>query len=252
MATTHTRQPPPVASRVRAWVDAAPPGAVLDARSAPDAPSNATRVALSHLAAEPFPLIMFVRRHIYWKHESRPDAEGGVGHTADYLQVARHLAAAGGGYAGWTAGWTCGWTRHDPHNFDIAVVGRPPRRFAADIYFCSRGNDARRALAWDEVTLMEAVLGFVRTDGFDVLYRPGHDWMCDYDQSHDEAECLWGWPDPLIQFTDRILSHPDKVGRYRPGRLLRAVRSETGSGRDFADKMADVADAIAQSQRAAT
>ena len=28
---------------------------------------------------------------------------------------------------------------------------------------------------------MEAVLGFVRSDGFDVLYRPGHDWRCDYD-----------------------------------------------------------------------
>ena len=140
---------------------------MLDARLAPGAPSNATRVALSLLAAEPLPPVTFVRRHVYWKHGVRPD--GGDGHMVDDLQVARYLAGPGGGYAGWTAGWACWWTRHDAHNFDVAVIGRPSRRFAPNIYFCSYGNEGRKPLTWDEVTLMEAVLGFVRTDGFDVL-----------------------------------------------------------------------------------
>ena len=248
MPPTPARQPSTTSARVRSWVDAAPAGTVLDARLAPGAPSNATRVALSRLAAEPFPPVTFVRRHVYWKHGARPD--GGDGHMVDDLQVARYLAGPGGGYAGWTAGWACGWTRHDAHNFDIAMIGRPPRRFAPNIYFCSRGNEGRKPLTWDEVTLMEAVLGFIRTDGFDVLYRPGHDWMCDYDRSHDEDECLWRWPDPLIQFTDKALGTAVRDGRYCPTRLLHAVESETGAGKEFADKMADAADAVAQAQKA--
>ena len=152
-STTATRAS--VASQVRAWVDAAAPGTVLDARSAPRAPSNATRVALSHLAAEPFPAIVAVRRYIYWKYDFDHTTAADASDVADmdqpvasidHLQVARHLAGPGGGYAGWTAGWACGWTRHDAHNFDIAVLGRPPRAFAPNIYFCSRRNERRRSL----------------------------------------------------------------------------------------------------------
>ena len=250
-----------VASRVRAWVDAAPVSSVLDVRSAPGAPSNATRVALSHLAAEPFPPVVFVRRHIYWKHGYYPDnpaerAHGASGWDAlnmghllasvDHLQVARHLAGPGGGYAGWTAGWACGWTRHDAYNFDVAVVGRPPRAFAPNVYFCSRSNERRRTLTWGEVTLMEAVLGFVRSDGFDVFYRPGHDWMCDYDQSHEEDECLLRWPDPLVQFTDRLLGDPERAKNYCPDRIARAAQTEKSAGREFAQKIADAVDAISR------
>ena len=264
MSRTTTEQPS-VASQVRDWVDDAPPATVLDARSAPGGPSNATRVALSHLANETFPPIVFVRRHIYWKHGCRSRIKAAEDALAapntfdmeqlladvDQLKVARHLAGPGGGYANWTAGWACGWTRHDAHNFDIAVVGRPPRTFASGIYFCSRKNEMRRSLTWDEVTLTEAVLGFIRSDGFDVLYRPGHDWMCDYDQSHDEDECLWQWPDALAQFADQLVRHPERAANYSPARLIHSARSEASAGKEFVQKMSDAADAIGQARGSA-
>ena len=56
-----------VAEAVRRWVDEARPESVLDAREAPGAPSNATRVALSKVASDPESSVSFVRRHIYWK-----------------------------------------------------------------------------------------------------------------------------------------------------------------------------------------
>ena len=99
------------------------------------------------------------------------------------------------------------------------------------------------------MTLIEAVLGFTRTDGFDVEYRPGHDWMCDYEQSHPEAECLWRWPDPLGAFVGG-LGASDAVDRYSPRRLMGAARSERGAGKVFVAMMADAVDAIADAGRA--
>ena len=253
------------AEAVRCWVDKAPAESVLDVREAPGAPSNATRVALSHLASDPRPPIVFVRRHLYWKHrfsagEADPyapiDEETGaydIQHLmagVDHLKVARHLVGPGGGYAGWTAGWRLGWTKHDAYGFDIAVVGRPPRPFVDNIRFCQRNNDTRRLLTWDETTLLEAVLGFARTDGFDVEYRPGHGWECDYEQTHTEDECLWKWPDPLRGFIKGLRSS-GAADHYSPRRLMSAVRAERGTSRGFAEKMSDVADAVADAGRAA-
>ena len=256
ISLSKTTKLPSVASQVRAWVDAAPLGSVIDARLAPGAPSNATRVALSRLSSEPCPRIVFVRRNIYWKHEYQPvdfaaypiDREHLLA-SVDLRQVARHLAGPGTGYAMWTAGWACGWTRHYPYRFDIAVVGRPPRSFAPSIHFCSRGNKVRKILTWDEATLMEAVLWFVRSEGFDMYYRPDHDWMCDYDPSHEADDCLWRWPDPLTQFTERLLGVPYTIKNYSPDRLLRAARAEACAGKEFLQKVSDTADAVADTQR---
>ena len=247
------------AEAVRNWIADAPIESVIDAREAPGVPSNATRVALSRLASGPSPPVVFIRRHLYWKHRFQL---GGIGtyqpinrdtgaydreHLlagVDHLEVARYLAGPGGGYAGWTAGWQVGWTKHDAHNFDIAVVGRPPRAFADNIRFCQRKNDTRAALTWNEVTLLEAVLGFARTDGFDIEYRPGHDWMCDYEQSHAERECLWRWPDPLEAFIGSA-QFAEAANTYSPQRLMCAAQSERGASSAFVGQMSDAADAIA-------
>ena len=218
---------------VRRWVGSFPAESVVDARSAPGGPGNAARVALSRLAAPGGPLVA-VRRNVYYK--PRP------GGPVDYLAVARHVAGPGGGYAGWTAGWHCGWTRHDAWAYEIAVVGRPPRPVADGIAFRSRSNPARTALTWDEATLLEAVQGFERTGGFDVEYRPGHGWECDYGPPHPDAECLWSWPDPLARFA----ADPARnLAAYDPGRLAAAARSEPKASREFRSMMSDAADAVA-------
>ena len=202
-------------SQVRAWVDTAAAGTVLDARSAPGGPSNATRVALSHLAADPStpdrlrapaPLLEStdvspIPKLAAKRSRPVPGLRTPRWPLTTFRSPGISLAAGAVMPAGLLAGRAGGLATTPTTSRSLWSVGLLARSLIT-FRFCSRQNEQRKALTWDEVTLMEAVLGFVRSDGFDVLYRRGHDWMCDHDPSHDEDECLWRWPDPMTQFVE--------------------------------------------------
>ena len=234
---------PTIAAQVRSWVDAAAPGAVLDARDAPGAPSNATRVALSHLANATFPPIGFVRRHIYWKHDFGDAAMHPIEVGPALVPAALHVAGRGSGLSGYSAARMFGWTSQMLVAPEIAVVGRPPRGFGEGVTFHSRKNALRRLLNHAEVALLEATIGYIHTEGYDIEYRPGHGFYCDW-ETHDESKCDWQWTDAVEAFAHRCLRDVDSVWPFDERHLLNVTANERMGGRELRQKMADLADAI--------
>ena len=224
---------PSVASQVRAWIDAAAPGGILDARSAPGAPSNATRVALSHLANELFPPIVFVRRHVYWKHDLGEEATYPIGAGPGMVPAALHIAGNGSGMAGYSAARLFGWTSQMMIAPEIAVVGRPPRGFEDGVTFHSRKNTRRRLLNPHEVALIEATIGYIHTEGYDIEYSTGHGFLCDW-ETHDESECYWQWTDALDSFADRCLSDESGPWSFDEQQLMSVAASERMGGQGIA------------------
>ena len=242
------------AEAVRRWVDEAHPESVLDTREAPGAPSNATRVALSKIASDPESSVSFVRRHIYWKggftknQWTEPfDAE-----PVDYTAAALAVAGPGSGLAGYSAAQLFGWTHEMLIAPEIAVVGRAPRGFEEQVLVHSRTNTARYELSELEVALLEATIGFIRTGGFGIEYRHGHSHYCVWDSnSHDEAECLWDWPDAVTQFINSRRSNVASGADINPMRLVRVAESERLGGREMRSKISDLADAVTATDRPA-
>lgn len=234
---------PSVASQVRAWVDAAALGDILDARSAPGAPSNATRVALSHLANEPSPPIIFIRRYVYWKHDLGEDATHPIGAGPGMVPAALHIAGDGSGMAGYSAARLFGWTSQMMIAPEIAVVGRPPRGFENDVTFYSRKNTQRRLLNPHEVALLEATLGYIHTKGYDIEYRTGHGFYCDW-ETHDESECYWQWADALDAFAERSLNDEGGAWSFDEQRLMAVASSERMGGKELRQKISDLVDMI--------
>ena len=247
-ASPTTTEQLPVASQVRAWVGAASPGAVLDARTAPGAPSNAARVALSRLANEMFPPIVFVRRHIYWKHDLGDGAMHPVGVGSGLVPAALYVAGSGSGLAGYSAARMFGWTSQMLVAPEIAVVGRPPRGFEEHITFHSRKNTLRRLLNPQEVALLEATVGYIHTEGYDIEYRSGHGFLCDW-ETHDESDCYWQWTDAVDAFARRCLRDVDSEWSFNEQQLLNVAANERMGGRELRQKMADLADAISEHRK---
>ena len=234
---------PSVAFQVREWVESAAPGDILDARSAPGAPSNATRVALSHLASEPSPQIVLVRRYVYWKHDLGEGAAAPIGAGPGMAAAALHIAGDGSGMAGYSAARLFGWTSQMMIAPEVAVVGRPPRGFEDNVTFHSRKNTQRRLLNPHEVALLEATIGFVQTEGYDIEYRTGHGFYCDW-EPHDESECYWQWPDAMDAFADRCLSGESGTCPFNEQRLTAVAAGERMGGKELRQKMSDLADMI--------
>ena len=245
-----TATEPSVASQVREWVDAAAPGDILDARTAPGAPSNATRVALSQLAGEAYPEIVFVRRHIYWKHPFGEGTPAPIGTGPAMAPAALHIAGAGAGMAGYSAARLFHWTAQLMLAPEIAVVGRPPRGFETVVWFHSRSNTQRRRLNHHEVALLEATIGFVR-HGFDIEYRPGHWWECDL-TTHHESECYWDWSDAMEVFAERRLSGNSDMWNFDEQRLVDVAANERMGGQEMRSKISDLADLIRDHKRRAS
>ena len=245
-----TAKKPSIASQVREWVEAAAPGDILDSRTAPGAPSNATRVALSHLAADPYPDIVFVRRHIYWKHSFGEGAPAPIPTGPAWGPAALHIAGAGSGAAGFSAGSLFGWTRagHLGRITEIAVVGRAPRGFEDALIVHTRANTERRRLNRDEVALLEAAIGFVQWGGYDIEFRSGHRWECDF-ETHDGAECFWDWSDALKAFAGRFLNGEHKPWSFDEQMLTSVAARERTGGKELRKKMADLADVISDRKR---
>ena len=236
---------PPVASQVRAWVDAAAPSTVLDARTAPGAPSNATRVALSHLANEVFPPIVFVRRHIYWKHDLGEAAAHPIGVGSGLVPAALYVAGRGSGLAGYSAARMFGWTSQMLIAPEVAVVGRPPRGFEQGITFHSRKNTLRRLLNHQGVALLEATIGYIYTEGYDIEYRSGHGFLCDW-ETHDESECYWQWTDAVETFAHRCLRDENGGWSFDEQQLVAVAANERMGGKELRQKISDLADAISE------
>ena len=242
------------AEAVRRWVEEAPPESILDAREAPGAPSNATRVALSKIASAPESPVSFVRRHVYWKGEFPKDHwdEAFAAEPVDFVAAALVVAGPGSGLAGYSAARLFGWTHEVLVAPEIAVVGTPPRGFEEQVLIHSRANTARRELSELEVALLEATTGFIRTGGFGIEYKPGHSHYCAWEsEPHDEAECLWDWPDAVAQFSDSLQDDFANRGDFDPARLVRAAEGERLGGSEMRSKISDLADAIAGAERPA-
>ena len=238
------------AEAVRRWVMAAPAESILDVREAPGAPSNATRVALSHLASEPDSQVSFLRRHIYWKNQYPADRWGdGFAEPVDWVAVVLHLAGPGSGSAGYAAARLFGWTHQVMIAPAVSVVGRAPRGFDGRVDICSRRNASRRILSMYEVALLEATIGFILY-GFDIEYKPGHSHYCMYDTDpHDDAECLWDWPDAVDAFTTELRNRPDWSAHFHPARLVQVADNEWLGGSEMRCKIADLADAISDIEK---
>lgn len=242
------------AEAVRRWVDEAPSESVLDARKAPDAPSNATRVALSKIASDPESPVSFVRRHIYWKGGFPKNQwdEGFAAEPVDFLAAALAVAGPGSGLAGYSAAQRFGWTHEMLVAPEIAVVGCPPRGFEEQVLIRSRANTARKELSESEVALLEATIGFIRTGGFGIEYKPGHSHYCAWEsEPHDEAECLWDWSDAVAQFSSLLQGNLASLGDFDPARLVRAAGSERLGGSEMRSKIGDLADTIAGTEKPA-
>lgn len=229
------------AARVRAWVDAADYGAILDVRDVPGGPTRSARVALSRLACARYPSIVHIRQNIYWKHVFGEDVPVPVPAGVGYLPAALHVAGAGGGLAGYGAGSMFGWTRVRVCGSDVAVVDRAPRGFDGWITFHTRSNQLRRQLNQTEIALLEATRGYVLL-GYDREYRSGHSHWCDFDTSHDEDECFWGWEDAL----EELVAHLDWIGaeKLNEHTLETVAAKERTGGQELRDRIADVADCI--------
>lgn len=246
MTSTSSKQPA-IASQVRAWVDAVAVGSVLDARDAPGAPSNATRVALSHLASELSPQIVFVRRHIYWKHDFGDAAVGPIEAGPGLVPAALHVAGRGSGLSGYSAARIFGWTHQVLIVPEVAVVGRPPRGFEEYITIHSRKNTLRRLLNLEEVALLEATIGYVHTEGYDIEYRDGHGHICDW-ETHDESECYAQWSDAVGTFSE-YLSDDHCVWVFDEQQLVTVAANERMGGQQLRQKMSDLADVISEHRK---
>ena len=236
------------AEAVRRWVDESPSESILDARDAPGAPSNATRVALSRTVADPESPISFVRRHIYWKGgfpKSQWDAPL-YAEPVDYTAAALTVAGPGSGLAGYSAAQSLGWTHEVLVAPEIAVVGSPPRGFEDTVLIHTRANTARCELSRLEVALLEATIGFIRTGGYGIEYKPGHSHYCAWDSTpHDDAECLWDWGDAVAKLGELCQSDVDNWRGVDPRRLVRAATTERMGGREMRSKVSDLADTFA-------
>ncbi|MCQ3806252.1 MAG: hypothetical protein OXB92_09540 [Acidimicrobiaceae bacterium] len=235
------------AEAVRRWIDESPSESILDAREAPGAPSNATRVALSRTATDPESPISFVRRHIYWKG-GFPKSQWDTPFAAepvDYTAAALAVAGAGSGLAGYSAAQFLGWTHEVLVAPEVAVVGCPPRGFEGKVLVHTRANTARCEMSRLEVALLEATIGFIRTGGFGIEYKPGHSHYCAWDSTpHDEAECLWDWGDAVAKLEGLRQSDAVNWRDVDPERLVRAAKSERLGGREMRSKISDLADTL--------
>ena len=135
---------------------------------------------------------------------------------------------------------------------EIAVVGGPPRGFEGQVLIRSRANTARNELSESEIALLEATIGFIRTGGFGIEYKPGHSHYCAWEsEPHDEAECLWDWPDAVALFRSSLQDNFASLGEFDPALLERAAKSERLGGSEMRSKIGDLADTIADAKRPA-
>ena len=229
------------AARVRAWVEAAEPGAILDIRDVPAGPCRAARVALSQIAAATYPPIVHVRRGIWWKHPFGDGVMQPVPAGPAYLPAALKVAGLGSGLVGYGAASIFGWTRSPGLGDEVAVLGRAPRGFEGWITFRLRSNQLRCQLNQTEIALLEATRGYVLS-GYDREYRSGHSHWCDFDASHDDSECFWGWEDALEELTANL----GRIGaeKLNEHTLETVAAKERTGGQELRNKIADVADCI--------
>ena len=216
------------AQQVRDWIAEAPDNSIIDARLAPTGYNNATRVALSHIASDPDSPLEFVRRYIYWKGSVHfwPETGQRVINPPEYLDAALHMAGPGAGFAGYYAGYLLGWSGQIMIMPEIAMLGRPPRGFEDHVLIRSRTNPARLDLTIKEVTFIEAVIGFVQTEGYDIEYKPGHSHLC---VSCVGEECDWTWEDALALLSKDLKRNASHLKNLNSEKMHRAVASEPGN-----------------------
>lgn len=230
-----------VAARVRDWVDAVAPGAILDVLYAPTGSADAVSTELLRIARARYPPIVRIRRGLYWKHDFGEPVRAPVPAYAAYLPAALHVAGAGAGVAAWGAASMFGWTRARVSGDEVAVVGSAPRGFDDRIVFRSRSNERRLALSRNGIALLEATLHFIIV-GSDIEYRSGHSHWCDDDPSHDLDECTWDWPDALEAFTAYLnWTGPQRLDEHV---LVAVAAKERVGGNELRSKIADLADCI--------
>lgn len=234
-----------MAGRVRDWVDAAAPGAILDVLYAPTGSADAVSTELSRIARVRYPPIVRIRRGLYWKHDFGVPVRAPVPAYAGYLPAALHVAGAGAGLAGWGAASLFGWTRARVSGDEVAVVGRAPRGFEGWIVFRTRSNGRRLCLSRMGIALLEATRGYINM-GYDIEYRRGHSDWCDWDPSHDLDECYWGWPDALEAFTVYLKrTGPRRLDEHV---LVAVAAKERIGGKELRSKIADLADCISDAK----
>ena len=156
-----------VAAIAREWVAGLQPGTWFSVPAVPG-PQHVVNTLLHRMMAEERPIIGRASRGLYWRQH--PPVSGMYGQVP-VLVPSHHSAMAppGSGYADWCALNTVGWSAQVPARTLVAVPHRnlkPPTMPLKGLEFAyaHRPNGRRRALNWNEATLLEAARAFGASD----------------------------------------------------------------------------------------
>ncbi len=98
--------------------------------------------------------------------------------------------------------------------------------------------------------MLEAVIGFAVTEGFDIEYNFGHSHYCDWNVPPcEESECFWDWNNALDLVANQLKKDPYSWGKINPSHLTMAAAGERTGGQEMRDMVHDLADVIADSQK---
>lgn len=203
-------------SEAREWIDSLPGGAFFFTSEVPGAPVS-VKPLLSRLAADPEHPVERQMRGFYCKTWSEDDPVPFVDRNAGALR----LAGTGGGAAGLFAVNRARWTYQHPCRHDFAVMGRPPVSPWPTVRFRRRSNLHRDALSPAEVTLLEAVRYFDRSDPIP-------------------------WGDAVAAVRDGNVGHSlGHLGVLRADAISWVADGENGMTPVFHDRISEVCDALA-------
>ena len=203
-------------SEAREWIDSLPAGAFFFASEVPGE-SVSVKPLLSRLAADPGHPVERQMRGFYCKAWSDDDPVPFVDRNLGALR----LAGPGGGGAGLFAVNRARWTYQHPCRHDFAVMGRPPVSPWPTVRFRRRSNLRRDVRSPAEVTLLEAVRYFDRSDPIP-----------------------WGEAVDTVR-TGNAEQSMEHLGMLRADAIMWAAEGEHGMAPLFHDRVSEVCGALA-------
>lgn len=220
-------------SALREWIDLLPGQSFFFTDEIPGWDAS-LRSTLGRIADDHEHPVVRVAHGFYCKrwHQDWPQ-----GDQIDFVNLhlaSLHFAGIGSGAANWNALNLVGWTAQHPARKDVACLSRPPKSPWMQTRFVERSNERRAELTWAEITLLEALRMFDRSDidwdeAVEVITSGDYLSRLRYDAEVDSERLAWAAAGELRQpavfhgRTDEICSAMPAIDSFADWRLRSAA-----------------------------